>query len=113
MSINKEKARQLVCEYINTNYNKQNGTEEELLSIKNIVSYGEDGWTFFYDTKKSIASKNWRYSLAGNHPIFIFKDTGEMCFVYPETDEAEIIRKHGKGNHSSEISSRYPQEQVA
>jgi hypothetical protein len=113
MSINKEKARELVCKYINTNYSKHNETGEELLAIKNVVSHGEDGWTFFYDTKKSIDGKNWRYSLAGNHPIFIFKDNGAMCSVHPETDEAEIIKKHRKGNYSSEIIPCSLQEQVA
>ena len=111
--INKEKAIALIFEYINTAYNKHNEEGKELLAIKDIIPYEDYGWTFFYDTKKSIDSNNWRYSLAGNLPIFIFKDGGKMYLVHSETDEAEIVEKHRQGNYSSETSSHFPQGQVA
>ena len=111
--INEEKAIKLVSEYINTIYNKNNKVAEELLVIKDIVPYGEYGWTFFYDTKKYIDSNDWRHSLAGNFPIFIVKDGGKMYLVHSETDEAEIVKKHRQSSYPLEISSHFSQEQVA
>jgi hypothetical protein len=94
MSISEDKARELVHTYINAKYSEHRAERVDLLAIKKVVSYGEHGWTFSYDTKKSIGNDNWRYSLAGNHPIFVFKDSGDMYQMHPDTSEEEIIRRH-------------------
>jgi Immunity protein 35 len=94
MSISEDKARKLVHTYINAKYSEHRAVKVELLAIKKVVSYGEYGWIFSYDTKKSIDNENWRYSLAGNHPIFVFKDSGDMYLLHPDINEEEIIRRH-------------------
>jgi Immunity protein 35 len=94
MSINLETATILVLQHINKVYGKSNDNDiERELSIVEITSK-DDGWIFYYDTKASKESGDWRDSLIGSPPIFVFKDNGKMYSIYSDTDEEEIIRRH-------------------
>jgi hypothetical protein len=116
--INENQARKLVFNHINDNYDSEKlGGVEGGLDIRKIVSYNDDGWIFFFDTKKSINTGNWRYSLAGNHPIFVFKDSGKMYSIYPDIDAEEIIRRHRKDypshSPSNDMEAPLPHPHVA
>jgi Immunity protein 35 len=98
MRINKDRAEKLVIEHINENYNREKSAAKTELAIRKSIPYEDYGWIFFYDTKKSIETGEWRDGLAGNHPIFVFKDSGEMYSIYPDIELDEIIKKYGKQN---------------
>jgi hypothetical protein len=117
--IDENQAKELVLKHINDNYDQDGGVAGGL-DTRKIITHNDDGWIFFYDTKKSIDTGNWRYSLAGNHPIFVFKDSGKMYSIYPDIDEEEIIRRHRKDypSHSLDdcppmMDTCLPHQQVA
>jgi Immunity protein 35 len=111
MSIEKDLAKEKVQQHIEKTYNAINSERE--LVIVDMIPYDDEGWTVFFDTKKSIETDDWRYGLTGNHPIFIFKDSGKMYSVYPETDEAEIVKKYRKENPLPAIASHSHQRHAA
>jgi signal transduction histidine kinase len=95
MSISKDDATELVLQHINSTYdNSSDSDSERELVVVDIINYGTDGWIFSYNTKKSVDTGKWIYGIAGNHPIFVFKDNGQMYSIYSDTDEEEIIRRH-------------------
>ena len=110
MSINQKDAWDLVLKHINecSDETRIYDKEKELM-IRDSTPYGDDGWIFSYDTKKSIEEDNWRYSLAGNHSLFVFKDNGKIYSIYTDTTLEEIIKKHRKissnQDHSTHPSS--------
>jgi hypothetical protein len=95
IDIDEDRATELVLQYIKSIYDKSSGSHSEReLVIVDIITCGTDGWIFSYDTKKSVDTGKWIYGLSGNHPIFVFKDNGQMYSIYSDTDEEEIIRRH-------------------
>lgn len=111
MNIDKDSAEKKVKEHIEHIYNAINIDRE--LVIVDMIPYDDEGWTVFFDTKKSIETDDWRYGLTGNYPIFIFKDSGKMYSVYPGTDEAEIVKRHRKENPLPAIASHSHQRYAA
>jgi hypothetical protein len=108
-----------VLNYINITYGKSSGihSKREII-IVDISPYKDDGWIFFYNTKKSVDNpEKWIYGLVGNYPIFVFKDSGKMYSIYPDIDEEEIIRRHRKDypSHSpiNDMEEPLPQPHVA
>ncbi len=94
INIDEDRATELVLHYINSFHDKSSSDRKRELVIVDTITYGTEGWIFSYNTKKSVDTGRWIYGLAGNHPIFVFKDNGEMYSIYPDTDEEEIIRRH-------------------
>jgi hypothetical protein len=95
MSINQDAAIKLVLQQINKVYGESSdGSIKRELEIVEIIRYKNDGWIFFYDTKKSIETGDWRNGLVGSHPIFVFEDNGKMYSIYSDIDEEEIVRRH-------------------
>jgi Immunity protein 35 len=111
MSIDETLAKKRVKQHIERIYNSTD-IERELVIIE-AIPYNDKGWTVYFDTRKSVETGDWRDGLTGNHPIFIFKDSEKMYSVYPETDEAEIVRKHMKDNLFSPQSSSSSQPHPA
>lgn len=95
MSISEDRATESVLKCINETYGQSSGNQSESeIIIVETISYKDDGWIFFYDTKKSVDTGKWIYGLVDNYPIFVFKDNGNMYSIYPDTDEEAIIRRH-------------------
>jgi hypothetical protein len=111
MNSEEDLAKQIVQEHIEAIYNAIN-IERELVIVE-MIPYDNEGWTVFFDTRKSIETGDWRDGLTGNHPIFIFKNSGKMYSVYPETDEAEIVKRYRKDNPLPAIASHSHQKHAA
>jgi hypothetical protein len=51
----------------------------------------EYGWVFFYNSAKFYETKEFTYSLVGNGPFIVRKDTGEIVQLGSYTSVAELL----------------------
>jgi Immunity protein 35 len=56
------------------------------------------GWIFHYDSKKYIETRQKRFMVCGNYPIFISKKTQEIYCLYPGVTLDSVEEKDKKVN---------------
>jgi hypothetical protein len=73
----------------------------ELVVLESNTIEKNFGWVFFYDTRRHVETKDFRFALAGNAPIIVIKESG----VVQETGTAYPLE-----HYVSELSEKYKRE---
>jgi len=84
-------AKQLVTEYINSNYNVP-GDRLVVLDAHTIEK--EYGWVFFYDSLKYLETGDCSYLIAGNSPIIVEKQDGSLHTLGTALSPEESIKEY-------------------
>jgi hypothetical protein len=73
--MNKDKAKTIAEDYL-SGFEKSN--DFKLALNPDLVEEHELGFIFFYNTKEYWETRDYQYALAGNGPLLIRRDTGEV-----------------------------------
>jgi hypothetical protein len=64
-----------------------------------VISYSEeflDGWLFCFDSKEYVETGNFSAQLAGNGPLLIDKDTGELHILGTARPPREYLDEYSQ-----------------
>lgn len=93
--IDKETAKKIACEYIETLF-FEGSDEYELVLMDEYTIEKPYGWIFSYNTKKFLLTKDYGDALVSNGPVIVNKETGSLTpigggpFMKEEIREYEI-----------------------
>lgn len=112
--LNRETAKLLVTEYINTyNYKPDN----PLIVMDEHTITKEYGWVFFYNSRKFLETGDLNEALGGNAPIIVDKEDGAL-YVTGTAEATEVYIKRFEAQRRSPLrrlikwvqSKRSPQQ---
>jgi Immunity protein 35 len=75
--IDKETAKKLAVEFINSS-SLDDVNDSDLIIVDKATIEKPYGWIFSYDSKKFLESGDFTYSLLGNGPVVVDKETMEV-----------------------------------
>jgi len=73
--IDREEAHRRVAVHVNTD--SSHGDDRLIVCEEDTIDKPY-GWVVFYTSEKWLATGDFRYAIAGNGPIVVLKDSGEM-----------------------------------
>lgn len=89
--LSREEARELVWHDILSRWNIE-GDEPVILDEFTIEK--DFGWVFFYQSRKYIETKNFRFQLAGNAPIIVNKFDGSLNYTGTAYETDHYIKEY-------------------
>lgn len=66
----------------------------ELVLLEKETKETSFGWVFFYDSKKFIETGNMEFAIAGNGPVIVNKNNGEIVFHGSRKSAIQLIAEY-------------------
>jgi hypothetical protein len=93
--ITKDEARELVAKEVCIRPDWL-AEEDELVIFDEFTIEKPWGWVFFHGSKKWMETKDIKYAIAGNSPIIVEKETGNLIFTGTAHETEYYIENYEK-----------------